>query len=113
MKLQKIELKQSLKAEDFDADADAIATAFIKNVEEVKTKFNEEGEKSLLMTIEDVTEEDAKKQIKSLFINMTSLNNCIDAFGDDTKLWIGKSIKVVCNKENFYNKKQLVVEAIN
>jgi len=112
MKVQKIELKQSLKAEDYESDSVVIETAYIISVEAVKTKFNEDGETSTLMTLRDDSEE-GEKAVKSMFVNMTSLNNCIDAFGDETTVWTGKAIKVVCNKDNFYKKKQLVIEPIN
>jgi hypothetical protein len=37
---------------------------------------------------------ETKSGEKNLGVNQTSMNNLIDAFGDDTDLWKGKNIKV-------------------
>ena len=37
---------------------------------------------------------------KNISVNQTSINNLVDAFGKDSKQWIGKDIKVWLNREN-------------
>lgn len=112
MKRQKIELTPSLKAEDFSPDTVVIATGYIKSVNAVKTKFDDDSTTSTLITVTDDAEKDKARADKGVFANMTSLNNCIDAFGEEDSAWIGRAVRVVCNKANYLNKKQLVVEAI-
>lgn len=41
---------------------------------------------------------------KNMSFNQTSLNNIIDGYGDDTKDWIGKKIKVFVVKQMVSNK---------
>lgn len=44
----------------------------------------------------------------SLSFNKTSLNNLIDAFGDDSKAWIGQSVRVWRIRQNVQGKMVLV-----
>jgi hypothetical protein len=41
-----------------------------------------------------------KNGIKSLTFNQTTINNLIDAFGAETKQWVGKTVKVWIIKQN-------------
>ena len=41
---------------------------------------------------------------KNISLNQTSLNGLIDAFGDDSTLWIGKSVKAWIIKQNVAGK---------
>jgi hypothetical protein len=112
MKFQKIELIPSLKAEDYDDGALVIATGYIKDVQAVKTKFNDEGTTSTIIFITDEAETNPKIKDKGVFTNSYSINNLIDAYGEESGLWIGKAVKVSCNKNNFYKKKMLLIEAL-
>lgn len=112
MKRQKQTITPALKADDFDTDSVVIATGYIREVKEVTTQFNEEGQTSTVINIEDDAEKDKSKALKGVFANIQSKNNCIDAFGDDDSNWVGKAVRVICNKDNPYKKKQLVIQAI-
>lgn len=39
-------------------------------------------------------------EVKSVGMNSTSFNNLIDAFGDETKTWIGKDVKAWVVSQN-------------
>jgi|SRR3990167_7336278 len=41
---------------------------------------------------------------KNLAFNQTSMNACIDAFGDDTEKWIGQKVKITIIKQNVAGK---------
>lgn len=46
---------------------------------------------------------------RSLSFNQTSINHLIDAYGDDTEEWVGKSIKIWIVKSNVSGKMKDVV----
>lgn len=108
MKRQKFENARLLRAKEFKDGDTVIATGFIKSVADVHTKFNEEGETSTKITISD----EKSGETVAVFANVTSMNNLIEAFGDDDKHWIDESVKVVCNKENYLENLQLVIEPL-
>lgn len=111
-KRQKVELVPSLKAEDYKDGDTVISTGYIKSIENVKTKFDDEGTTSTILYIDDDAEKDISKRTKGIFMNTMSNNNLVDAFGEEDSIWLGKAVKVICNKQNSYNKKQLVIQAI-
>ncbi len=62
---------------------------------------HEEGEygKQFIFTIKLTNGEE-----KSFPFNKTSMNNLIDAYGDETDDWVGKEAKVYINQENVSGK---------
>ncbi|MBT9170798.1 MAG: hypothetical protein DDT18_01149 [Actinobacteria bacterium] len=52
---------------------------------------------------------ETKTGIKVLTFNQTTINNLVDAFGDETKNWIGKKVKVWIIKANVAGKMRNVV----
>lgn len=107
-KRQKRELIQSLKVQDYNLKDTAIPSAIIVSISDVKTKFDNDDEKSEVLAFKDESDDETK----SVFINAKSINNLIDTFGDNDELWIGKKIKVVVEKNDFFNKNMFVVYPI-
>ena len=99
MKRTKIELIPALKAQDFKEGEVIKATAFIKELTEVETKF---GDKTIV-TFDDKS---------SVFMNAVSNNLLIDKYGDDDKLWLNKAIRLSCERDAVFNKLMLVITPI-
>lgn len=108
VKRQKFENARLLRAKEYEDGQTVIETGFIKSVKDVHTKFNEDEENSTKATISD----EKTGETVAVFLNASSMNNLIDAFGDDDKEWINKAVRVVCNTDNYLDKEQLVVEAV-
>lgn len=107
---KKVELIPALKAEDYKDGEEVVANATIKEVRDVKTKFDtEENDASTVLTFED----EADGETKSVFLNAKSTNNLIDSFGADDSAWAGKMIKIGCEKDPHYKKRMLVVSPLN
>ena len=104
---KKIELIASLKAEDYKVGDYAVKSATIKSVQDVKTRFDEEGKPSTTLTFTD-----SEGKEGSVFVNMRSNNNLIDAWGENDSVWTGKMINVICEKDPTFSKKMLVIEPI-
>lgn len=47
---------------------------------------------------------ETKNGAKNTSFNQTSMNACIDAFGDDTEKWVGKNVKATIVKQNVAGK---------
>jgi hypothetical protein len=92
-----------LKAEDYKAGDVVLATGFIQQCEDIETKF---GTKTLL-TLQD------GDRLASVFVNMISNNNLVEAYGENDEVWKGKPVRVICDKDDIFNKKKLVIEALN
>jgi hypothetical protein len=105
---KKFEQLPLLKAKDYKDGEVILKTAIIKDIREVHTKFNDEGENSTIFDIEDSD----TNITYTMFINQSSMNNLIDAYGDDDSLWLNKLVSVVCNTDNYLKNKQLVVSPI-
>jgi hypothetical protein len=99
MKRKKIELKPCLKAQDFQDGQIVKVTTFIKEVVDVETKFGD----NTIIYLEDGD---------SVFMNATSLNNIINAYGEEDSLWIGKPIRVICKKDPVFSKNMFIIEPI-
>jgi hypothetical protein len=99
MKRQKIELKPALKASNFKENELIKATVFIKEINDVETKF---GDKTII-TFDDGD---------SVFMNAMSNNLLVDKYGQDDKLWINKAVKLTCEKDAMFDKLMLVVTPI-
>lgn len=99
-KREKQELTPTLKVED---GFKGMAKAEIISVRNIDTKH---GEK-VLMTISD---SDGKPH--NVFLNVASMNNLIDAFGDEDDSWIGKMVTLTLETDEHYNKEKIVVQAL-
>ena len=64
------------------------------------------GEKTIL-TIEDSS---GKKY--NLFLNTKSINNLLEAFGEDSENWKGKLANLRKEKDSYYNKDSIVVYGV-
>lgn len=111
MKREKFVLTPTLKAEDYEPDTVVIETGYIKDIQAVKTRFDDESTTSTVIVITDESEKDRSKADKGIFANTASINNLIDAYGEEDHLWKGKPVKVTCDKNNFYKKKAFVITA--
>lgn len=98
-KRQKIELRPALKAQDYNEGEVLKPTAFIKDIQDVDTKFGE----NTIITLDDGD---------SVFMNMRSNNNLVEKYGEEDKLWIGKGVRLVCETDKIFSKKMLVLYPI-
>lgn len=98
-KREKIELRPALKAQNYKEGDVVKATAFIKDIEDVQTKFGE----SSVITFEDGD---------SIFMNDATNNNLVAAFGNEDEIWKGKAVRVVCEKNKVFDKLMLVAYAV-
>lgn len=104
VKRKKSELVDALKASDLKTDWE-IKDAEITEVKDVKTKFSDN--ERVVISFQDV-----KDDVKfAVFVNQKSLNNLIDAFGEDDKKWIGEHCKLSLETDEKFGKKMIVIEA--
>ena len=99
MKREKIELKASLKAQDYKEGQVIKPTCFIKEVVEVETKF---GDKTIVKFDDG----------DSVFLNAESNNRLIDKLGNDDDMWLNKAVKLSCERDKTFNKLYLVITPI-
>ena len=107
-KRTKQEFNPTLKAEDYDSGKVVISSGIIDSVKERHTKFNEEGENSLIVSIKD-----QMGGIVDIFLNQQGINNLVNAYGEEDGNWVGKQVRVTCNRDNYMKKKQLLIEAFS
>lgn len=96
MRRTKIELKPALKAQDFNEGQSVKEGAFISSVTDVQTKF---GENTIITLVDG----------DSVFMNAVSNNNLVSKYGEDDLLWIGKPIRIICEKDKIFGKNMLVI----
>jgi hypothetical protein len=96
---KKIELRPALKAQDFTEGQVIKATAFIKEIFDVETKF---GDKTII-TLDDND---------NVFMNTESNNRLVEKYGENDVNWINKAVRVSCEKDKVFNKLMLVVTPI-
>lgn len=72
----------------------------VDNITDISTKF---GDKSVLTAID----KDGKRF--NIFLNTMSINNLIEAFGENSDRWITKEFTLKKEKDSYYNKDALVV----
>jgi hypothetical protein len=48
----------------------------------------------------------------SIFVNVETNNNMVEAYGKEDTLWRGKPVRLVCKKDTKYSKLMLVAEAL-
>lgn len=95
----------SLTVEEFDLDTLALSQATIVDIKEVETEY---GSRDCLIL------KDEKDEKVKLFLNQTSIDNLIDAYGAESAVWTGKLINVRCVKASRgqYKGKMLIVEPL-
>lgn len=72
----------------FDADIkDGDIIKILDEGQEVKREFKGKMSSSIVHKVE------TRNGSKAMNVNQTSINNLIDAFGNDSKEWIGKDVK--------------------
>ena len=99
MKHTKVEVYPTLKVEDGFEGLDEC------KVVKVKTINTKHGDK----TVATVEHRQNKKDVRNdVFLNQLSINNLIDAFGEDDESWIDQKIKLVVEKDPQFNKKCIV-----
>lgn len=98
-KREKIEIKPSLKAQDYKEGEVVKSSIPIKDIVDVETKF---GDKTII-TLEDGD---------AVFLNAESNNNLVDSFGKEDEHWKGKYVSVICKKDNVFGKLMLVIQPI-
>lgn len=110
-KRKKLEILPTLKVEPKKNDELAIkfseeyATDYIlDDVEDVGTQYGD-AVKLRLTRRSDETR-------VSVFVNATSMNNLIDAFGDDDTKWRGKVVKLSKQQSKGYDNEALIVDAV-
>ena len=101
MKRQKKELLDTLKADNYKLGG-VVEQADIGAVKDLET--NNYGTKTIMQFL---TAEGEQKQV---FLNSYSVNNLIDAFGEEDKRWVGETITIVCEEEPKFKKKMLIVK---
>lgn len=98
-KRTKIELRPALKAQDFTEGQIIKQSVFIKDINDVETRFGN----NTIISFDDGD---------SIFMNNSTLNNMIDKYGEEDKNWIGKGVRLVCEVDKVFSKKMLVLYPI-
>lgn len=80
---------KALKVADFKVGQEVIKRGKIQNL--VTKQSAEYGEK-YFMTVR------TEDKVQAIFVNQTSMDSLIDAWGDNTDEWIGEKISVVVDK---------------
>ena len=127
MTLTKIEQmsegKPFLRAFEVDLSSKVKITSEIRSVH---TKFNEEGEDSMQIDIELVTQISDKQyevmipspqerksrvgsMIRTWFVSPTNFNYLIDTFGDQEKDWVNKEIELVTTEQDVFGTLKKVI----
>lgn len=96
-------LKISVKAGDDLSKEFTPMQISIKEVKDIETKF---GKKTV------ITVQAGEEEVYNLFVNSTSMNNLIDAFGDDDAMWIGKICNLVKGKNEKFENEMIVFEPV-
>jgi len=99
MNREKIELKASLKAQDYTENQIVKPTAFIKEIIEVETKY---GDKTIIKLDDN----------DSIFMNAETNNRLIDKLGRNDEVWIGKAVRLTCERDKTFGKLMLVLTPI-
>jgi hypothetical protein len=102
-KRTKSEMLDTLKADDEDIILN-LGDMQIISIKDIDTKY---GEKTVI-TLEEVNS-DKKVQV---FVNAVSMNNLIDAYGEEDKKYIGKNVKLTIEIDEKFNKKMIVIHAV-
>jgi len=94
---------KALKTEDYANNEVVVDKGTILGFDDKDTEY---GERKIMSFKHDGEE-------KNVFLNQTSQDNLIDAFGEDCDSLIGEQIKITCKKgEGKYKNLMLVVEPI-
>ena len=100
MERKKQELMETLKVKD---GFKGMANAEIVSLEDIDTKH---GRKTVMSV------KDAEGKEHQLFVNVTSMNNLIDAFGGDDTKWPGNIIKLDVEKNEHFDTDMIVVSGL-
>lgn len=105
-KREAIELLPTMKAKADENDELAIVFEAVKvklvSFTDLKTGF---GDKIIAVV------NDGKKDF-NLFVNVTSLNKLIEAYGDDDEKWIGKTANLTLETNEKFKSKMIVINPI-
>ena len=95
-------MKMDVKGEN-DMPFKAIQAVIIK-AEDVDTKYD----KKLKLVLENATEE----LLFEVFVNNFSMQNLCEAFGQEDEKWVGKLVDLKEEVDKKYNKKMIVIHAL-
>lgn len=107
----KREAKKILPTMKIDADADnELDLAFVECQATIQKVFDVETKKYGNKPALSVIDNDGKEF--NVFVNNFSMQNLIDAFGDEDKAWIGKVVSLVKEHDETYNTEMIVIKAV-